>query len=272
MGFLKKSKITVAVVSDTHIGSTVALCPQNMRLDDGQTINLSTPQKWLLDNWNDFWKRAKELDNKEIYIFLLGDTFDNIHHGTTQLWSTNEADWKRAALELFDIPKRLAKHIFSIRGTTVHTKGGGSLDEEVGIILGSVPDSLGNRSSWYRRVYVNDVLFDLAHKGPLGRLPWTTGNMLNRLPYEIMAKCVKERTEIPQVALRSHNHTYSTSSEGTPIFTVSVPAWQLCTEYGYNLNPARISDIGGLLFECWEGKYEYHRVLYAPEVEKAWRE
>ncbi len=272
MILLRKQKITVAVISDTHIGSTVSLCPPSVRLDDGQSVNISIPQKWLWQNWIDFWTRAKDLGNREIYTFILGDIFDNLHHGTTQLWSDNEADWKKAALELFDVPKRLSKHIFSIRGTTIHTKGGGSLDEEMSIMLKTIPDSLGNSSSWTRQVYVEGVLFDLAHKGPIGRLPWTTGNMLNRLPYEVIAKSIKEGSEIPSVILRSHNHMYSTSSDDSPVLVVACPAWQLCTEYGYNLNPARISDIGGLLFECWDGHFEFHKVLYTPEREKPWRQ
>ncbi len=271
MPFLKNHRITVAVVSDTHIGSTVSLCPPKIQLDDGQIVEPSPPQRWLWQNWNDFWSQAKGLGNKEIYTFLLGDVFDNKHHGTTQLWSENEADWKKAALGIFETPKHLSKHIFCIRGTIVHTKAGGSLDEEMAIMLNAVPDSLGNKSSWTRKVYVEDVLFDLAHKGPIGQLPWTRGNALNRLPYEIVAKCIKENSEIPKVLIRSHNHMYGTSGDDSPIFTVSAPAWQLCTEYGYNLNPARISDIGGLLFECWDGKYEFHKVLYKPEVEKPWR-
>lgn len=271
MAFLRKNRVTVAVISDTHIGSTLSLCPEDFKLDEGQKINISKAQRWLLDCWNDFWKKAVELDNKDIYTFILGDSFDNNHHGTSQLWSLNEADWKKAALEIFEPILRLSKHTFTIRGTIAHSKSGGSLDEELALMLNSVKHN-DNASSWKRRIYVEDVLFDISHKGPIGRLPWTTGNALNRLSSEIAIECIRRKIEIPNVVLRSHNHRFATSSDDCLVKVISSPAWQLCTEYIYSINPSGRSDIGGLLFECFSGQYVFHKVIYEPEEEKPWKE
>jgi len=267
---LIKQKTTVAVISDTHIGSTVALCPPNLYLDDGQSIEQSKAQKWLWCNWKDFIDFSTHL-NKKLYIFHLGDVFENAHHEKTQLWSINEADWKKAAYETFSDFFSKAQHRFVIRGTPAHAKTGASLEEEFALSVKAEQEN-ERWSTWTRKVYVNDVLFDLAHKGPVGQLPWTISNPLNRLAFEVIANCCSRHTKLPDIILRSHNHTYGTSSDNCPVLVISMPAWQLCTEYIQTHNPVKMSSIGGIVFECWDGKYEIHKKLYIPKEEEPWKE
>lgn len=265
-----KQKITVAIVSDLHIGSTVGIMPPEVTLDEGLTVSQSKSQEWLYDNWCDFWDTVKAVGNQKCYLFVLGDTFDNFHHGTTQLWSLNEVAWFRAATDLFDLPLSLCQKRFVIRGTLAHTKSGGIFDEEFGNMIDAEQDG-NNYSSWRRSVYVDNVLFDLCHRGPLGQLPWTIGNALNRYSYEVLAECHSLGTPVPNVVLRSHNHLYGTSGDGSPVFTMSIPAWQLKTEYTYGRNAVRLASIGGIIFECWDNTYIYHKQLYTPQEREAWR-
>jgi hypothetical protein len=52
--------VILAVVSDLHLNSTVALCPpEGVTLDDGGTSEPSRLQRWLWDCWEDDWTQGR---------------------------------------------------------------------------------------------------------------------------------------------------------------------------------------------------------------------
>ena len=46
--------LILRVTSDLHAGSTVALCPPKVQLDDGGKYEASKAQLWLWECWLDF--------------------------------------------------------------------------------------------------------------------------------------------------------------------------------------------------------------------------
>src|SRR5690349_18053925 len=82
--------VVIAVVSDTHNGSTVALCPERIALDDGGAYEASRAQRWLWASWLDFWGKAQALrtaHDAALYTVFNGDLTEGNHHGSTQILS-----------------------------------------------------------------------------------------------------------------------------------------------------------------------------------------
>jgi hypothetical protein len=86
---------------DMHVGSTVALCPPRVELDDGGTYHASKAHRWIWDRWQEFWAEAQrwqERHDAEVVSLCLGEIVDDLKHPSTQLWSRNKNDLARAAL------------------------------------------------------------------------------------------------------------------------------------------------------------------------------
>src|SRR3990167_1222564 len=95
----------LAVVSDLHCGSSTALCPPTVTLDDGGVYAASKAQRWLWESWLVFWRRAASLckqHNARLIFVHNGDLTEGEHHGTTQILSGNptaQADVVNAAMK-----------------------------------------------------------------------------------------------------------------------------------------------------------------------------
>ena len=71
--------VVIAVVSDIHAGSAVALAPPTVPLDDGGIYRASKAQCWLWDNWQDYWRQvdaARQREDAELYCVFNGDLVD----------------------------------------------------------------------------------------------------------------------------------------------------------------------------------------------------
>ena len=51
--------LLLRITSDLHAGSTVAICPPRVQLDDGGEYHASKAQRWLWERWKDFWIRGE---------------------------------------------------------------------------------------------------------------------------------------------------------------------------------------------------------------------
>ena len=90
------AKTAIIITSDQHIGSTVALCPPRVPLDDGGTYVASPGQRWLWQGWLEFIQYAKDLAQgyKPIAVFN-GDLAElDTKRRTNQLINPNKA-WRR---------------------------------------------------------------------------------------------------------------------------------------------------------------------------------
>src|SRR3954466_7091952 len=88
------SATLIVVTSDQHCGSSVALCPPKIELDDGGEYVASRAQQWLWQNWLDFWQRVERVRDREkakLYQVWNGDLTEGSHHGSTQILSGNSS-------------------------------------------------------------------------------------------------------------------------------------------------------------------------------------
>ena len=270
----------LAVVSDTHINSTVGLSVPMCNLDDGGTYHASKAQRWLWHNWLDFWetvtdcvtKHTKGKDKPNVWTVFNGDLIEGDGKNRShQLVTHNDTTAMRVALDTIEPALKISSRTFVIRGTAAHVGLSANLEEKIAIDIGAERCKDTDAYSWWKLLLdCEEVLFDITHHGNVGRLPWTKPNPLNALAVRLILSYTNQR--LPQVALRSHRHLYAETGSNYPIRVIALPAWQLATEYTHRLAIVEPADVGGLVFICHQGEYELIVKRYQPEKSKTWKE
>lgn len=268
----------IAVVSDIHCGSTVAMVPpEGVRLDDGGTYRPSKVNSWLWKCWEDFWQRVKEQRKRakaDLYIVYNGDFFEGDHHRTTQIISSNPETGDYLADRIYSVPKALRpKHQFFVRGTEAHVGASGASEEAFARRVRATKDEENDTWSWwYLKADINGVIVEALHHGKIGRLPWTTQNALTQQAAHIFMEHAQRGERHPDISIRSHMHRWGDSYKAQLTRVIQTPAWQMKTAYAHKVAPNSPPDIGGIIIEIdIDGKYEIEEHLYVPKESKPWR-
>ena len=273
------NSVVVAVVSDIHCGSTVAMVPpEGVRLDDGGTYHPSKVQSWLWKCWEDFWTRVgalKRSKKADLYIIWNGDLFEGDHHRTTQIISSNPETSDYLIDRIYSIPKGIKpKHQFVVRGTEAHVGASGAAEEAFARRIRATKDETNDTWSWWHlRADINGNLIDAQHHGKLGRLPWTKANAVNQQAAHIFHEHAMRKQRWPDLAFRAHMHRFADSYKNHPVRVVQMPCWQMKTAFAHKVAPNTPPDIGGIVtvFDV-DGNYTVDEILYVPKEDKAWRE
>jgi hypothetical protein len=257
---------TLATVGDLHVNSTVGLLPYSVNLDDGGTYRASKGQRWLWRCWLDFWD---SIPKGEVWTVLNGDLVDvNGKYNTAQLISLNDSDVMKMAIKVLEPALEKSKLVFVVRGTAAHTGLSGYMEEKIGYDIGA--EKCGDNYSWWELpLECEGVLYDIRHHGSLGYKEWTRPNSLNSRAVEITLAYANNR--VPNVAIQSHKHRFSTSSDEYPVKVFALPAWQLFSEYVHRLGTVMPADIGGVYFINESGDYDAIVKRYKPERTRTWR-
>lgn len=244
-----ETPLVLAVVGDLHCNSTLGLCPPKFTLDDGGTYTPSKLQEQLWTCWTSYWAKVKTAAaGKELIVVVNGDMVEGFHHHCTQLVSENPADQFKMALDVMSVPVDLASYLYIVRGTEAHVGQSGYYEEELAQTLGAEMTPTGAFSHWYLRLVLNGTVFDFAHHASMGRLPWTSGNLLNRLAIEIELDNYRKGKTPPRYSVRSHNHRWGASDETLPVHVVGLAGWQGPTGYVQRIHPGALPQVGGLIF------------------------
>lgn len=254
----------VIVASDTHINSTVGLCPPLINLDDGGSYHSSRAQRWLWDCWLDMWDKAGQYTDWRKVVIFNGDIGElDTMRRSYQLISPNKAVIQAMVIDALEPVLAVVDAVYIIRGTQAHTGKGAWLEEAIASdITVNVPNKTS--ASWYHlRATASGVRLDVAHHASMGGLPWTAPNSANKLAYIAMNYYREMGLPVPHLVIRSHNHRYATSGDNYPVSAYFTPAWQLATEYAYRTGKElSIANIGALAFECEGGNYVPRRFDY----------
>jgi hypothetical protein len=264
-------------LGDTHCGSTVGLCPEEgLELDDGGWYQPNKSQIWLWHNWLDAWKRVKKMRGRKqkLHIVVNGDAIDGDHHRTAQIASRLTGIHIACFLESMRIPLALKPDsIHIIRGTAAHVGESGNTEEGIARALKSQgwpvvgdPDT-GQMSSYWRKVTIGDVDFDVKHHGRMGRRAHTKGPYMRWYAQDICFNYMMDGVTPPDIAIRSHFHQFADSGKIHKIKTrvIALPAWQLATEYVHRVAES-MADVGLVCVSIEDGKeYSVEPILYAPE-------
>ena len=273
--------IVFALTSDQHCGSTVALCPPKIALDDGGAYEASKAQAWLWQGWNEYWAKADELrrlHKASLFAGFNGDFTDGDHHGTTQLLSGNPAA-QAAVVDACMKPVLALKpdKLWFIRGTEAHVGKSATNEERIarGLSKDGWPvvacDETGTASHWHARLELHGVRIDLAHHGRVGTRPWTKPNVTANLAAEIFYDHAAQGIPHPHLAIRSHMHQWVDTHDQHPTRVIQLPAWQLATAFIHRIAPGKLADIGGLIVVIDGGEYEIHKVKFTPDPTPLWR-
>lgn len=244
------------VISDTHFGCQLGLCPPKVKLEQKGDYTHSKLQKKVWQMWNEFWDKYVPLWTKgDDYILIHnGDIIDGVHHNAVTQITQNLEVQRSIAYEVMkpivDLPK--CKKYYQIKGTEAHVGKSAQEEEALAKMLNATPDKNGNYARWDLWLKLCSSLIHFTHH---------VGNT-NSASYESTA-VYKEMVEAfneagrwgdrpPDVVVRSHRHrqfeTRIATQNGYGIFLVT-PCWQLKTPFSYRIGLGRSStpQIGGYL-------------------------
>lgn len=275
-----------AVVSDLHAGSTVALCPPKVELDDGGAYLASKAQLWLWQCWRDVWvevERIRDAEGATLEVVVNGDAFDGDHHDTPQILSRNPVAARAVIDAALEIPLSLKPdRIAIIRGTEAHVGKSGSSEEALAKSLHGrghpvlMDEQAGTYSHYHLRRKVGWFRIAFAHHGRTGYRPWTKANAANLLAAQIFyeySKLAAENggpIEFPHVAVRSHFHKLNDSGSAHPVRVIQTHAWQLPTAFVHRIAAEelpQLADVGAVLILVRGKSYDVRFLTFHPETD-----
>lgn len=273
--------VVLAVVSDVHAGSTVALCPPKILLDDGGSYEASKPQRWLWQSWVGFWDRVKLVRHEhkaELYAVFNGDLVEGNHHGTSQILSGNPNAQAAVVNAAMGIPLAMKPdRIFVVRGTESHVGASACAEERIadGLRRDKRPvegdPETSTASWWHLRMEVHNTLIDVTHHGRTGQREHTRGSAAVLHAHDILLSHVKSGERYPDLALRGHYHRFNDSGDAAPTRVITSGAWQLKTGYVHKVAADSLADIGGLIVVVNEEGYTVEKVQFRTSRGPVWR-
>lgn len=241
----------VVVVSDTHCGCRVGLCPPEVELDDG-FYRASRIQNKVWDWWCRFWDEfvPQATEGQPFTLVVNGDALEGNHHRGVSQITHNMHDQELIAEAVLAPRVKLAAQYFHIRGTEAHVGKSGQHEESVAKALKAAPDADKKYARWELFLWVNDKLIHfLHHVGTTGAQHYESTALWG----EYMDSCLEAGRwglDIPDMVVRSHRHrnldVHGPTHKGRGyVFTTA--GWQLKTPYVYRLRGARSSQpqLGG---------------------------
>lgn len=246
----------IIVISDTHCGCQLGLCPPKVQLDNGGFYYHSKLQKKVWDMWQHFWKVWTPMVTKgEPYIIIHnGDAIDGVHHGSVTQISHNITDQIQIARDVLKpvIENKKCVGYYHIRGTEAHVGKSGMSEEGLAKSLGAIPDENGNYARWELWMKLNKNLIHFSHH--IGTTQ--SANYESTAPYkeyiESLTDAARWHNQPPDVIVRSHRHraieTRIPTAGGYGISVVT-PSWQLKTPFTHRISLGRVSmpQIGGII-------------------------
>lgn len=274
--------VVLACVSDIHAGSTVALCPDEIALDDGGSYRASLAQRWLWQCWRDYWERVEAVraahPGASLYQVFNGDAVDGNHHGTTQILSGNPVAQAAVVNAAMRVPLSLSPdRLFFIRGTEAHVGASGNAEERIadGLRRDKRPvegdPETGTASWWHLRAEIEGVRLDIAHHGRTGQREHTRASAAVLHAHDVFLSHAKRKEPAPDLCLRAHYHRFNDSYDACPTRVVTTGAWQLKTSYVHKVAADTMADIGGVIVVIEDGTYSLEKVQFHASRGHVWR-
>lgn len=269
------------VISDTHCGCRLAICPPDgVRLDGGGFYQPSAVQLKIWSLWREFWDVwvPQVTRNEPWDLVHNGDAIDGVHHGSTTQISHNIEDQIRIA-ELVLGPviakcKEQGGTYYHVRGTEAHVGQSGENEERLARNLGAKPNAEGQyaRFDLWKRVGGKCLVNLLHHIGTTSSAAHET-SAVNAEMAAVYNECGRWDREPPDYVVRSHRHRSCAvefdSAKGYAAAMVT-PAWQLKTPFAWKVAGARNTEpqLGGLLIRQGDEEHFYRRRVWSLDRSK----
>lgn len=251
----KKSKPIrkVLVISDTHCGSKLGLCPPNATSVEGDPISQSAENAWVWERWCEFQTQwLPDIIKGDPYALVLnGDLIEGVHHGGSQVLSNQPADhFLIASLALEPVAAKAAK-VFVILGTETHT--GAHSEHQMAYMLGAEPN--GKRHAWPElNLQVHGCSCKFVHHMPTSAVDWTRGGGLSRQRAAAQLEAARHGETVPKVVVGGHRHIFDCLTDQWGM-SIACPPWQVKTRYAEKVATHSRSTVGGVVLD-WSGKAE----------------
>ena len=207
--------ILLVHVGDLHVGSTLALMPPVVELDDGGRYRASSVQRWYFECWQRFWDDTAELkrrfDARCIVVFG-GDEREGDHHNTTQIWAKDVADQDRAVLQTLEVASGVLDEAVFVRGTPSHEGPASAATESYARAMAHRgwkvrKNWLGCWSFWHYTAVWGGVKIDVAHApGTKSWVPHTRDAAAARHAQYSWEEYHQDGIAPPDVIIRHHVH------------------------------------------------------------------
>lgn len=277
-----KSAPNLVVISDTHCGCKLGLCPPGgVSLDDGGAYMPSILQRKVWEIWQEFtgeW--IPRVTRKGPWDLVVnGDALDGVHHRSTHQISHNLADQAAIAYQVLAPLVKACEdsggRYYHIRGTEAHVGPSAVEEERLAASLGATPNAEGQHARWelWKRIPGiggGHLCHFLHHIGTTGSAAYESTAVHKEL-VEAFVEAGRWGDEPPQVVVRSHRHRHYevriATGKGYGISTVT-PAWQLKTPFTYKIPGARLAQpqFGGVLVRA--GDEELHTRFFVRRIER----
>lgn len=236
--------IVLAVVGDTHCGSTTGLCPPIYELTERGHQQANVAQRWLWRCWVGYWRRVSELVDglgAELWVVLNGDLIEGFHHSTTQIVTVRPDDMQRLAVATLEPYVRPAERVFVVKGTEAHIGAGGLWDDLVARDLGAVPDEANQSPAWHwLPIEVEGLHVAFAHHGKGSSREHLRGNAARAISADLSAYYWESYgMPPPSMAVFGHVHCFQDSGSVRKPRVWTHGCWQLSTGFGSKIRPGR---------------------------------
>lgn len=254
----------VIVISDTHCGCQVGLCPPDgAALDGGGVYMPSKIQLMVWSMWREFWDKwvPRVTHGEPFAVVHNGDAIDGIHHGSTTQISHNIEDQVSLAYKvLAPVVKACGGRYYHIRGTEAHVGKSAEYEENLAKRLGAIPGD-GVYARWEMWMRIGKGLAHFSHH--IGTTGSTHGEAtaVNAELATAFNEAGRWGLEPPQIVVRSHRHRNievrvpTANGYGMSIVTAG---WQMKTPFTFRIPGGRQSQpqIGGTILRL--GDEELH--------------
>lgn len=234
----------LVVVSDTHCGCQLALCPTEVMLDEGGEYHQSPLQKKLWAMWQEFWGEFVPECTRGAPFAVVhnGDAIDGVHHNSTTQITHNIKDQVDIAVEVMKPVVELCEgRYYHIRGTEAHVGKSAATEEGLAKALGAIPDAHQHARNDLWIQIGGGLVHLLHHIGSTGSLAYETTALMKEFT-ESLVEAARWGRQPPDMIVRSHRHRYAEISvptrngKGRVIVT---PAWQGKTPFVWKIPGAR---------------------------------
>jgi hypothetical protein len=244
----------LVVVSDTHCGCQLALCPPEVMLDEGGEYHHSPLQKKLWAMWQEFWGEFVPscVKGEPFAVVHKGDAIDGVHHQSTTQITHNLKDQVAIAVDVMKPVVELCEgRYYHVRGTEAHVGKSAATEEGLAKALGAIPEAhqFARNDLW---VQVGGGLVHLLHHiGSTGSLAYETTAVMKELT-ESFVEAARWGRRPPDMIVRSHRHRYVELAIPTVLGkarAVVTPAWQGRTPFCWKIPGARLATpmFGGIV-------------------------
>ena len=252
------------VISDTHIGDQLALCPDKILLRHGGWYTPSRFQSFVNEKWKEFWETwVPTVTRGEKYCVVVnGDVLEGRHHRATHPISLDKSDQEAMAYELLaPIAEKCQGRLYIIGGTEAHAGISSEDEERLSQRLNALSDDHGHRTRFELFLKIGTAICHFAHHvGTTSSMAYES-TALGKEYSEFCAESARWDEPIPDVIVRSHRHRHMEvripTSRGDGIIFVTA-AWQLKTPFTFRLPGGRVTSpmIGGSLIR--QGDEEFY--------------